>query len=135
MDNDGVVLDETARGAKEDDATVGRVRDDIVSDDAVGAAETDTVSPFLERIRAAWTNVVVLDDHAGTGERSFGNVETRPRAGVKRMNVFDLKIIQVRSTNWKFKRSVRTSCAELPPPISILAPPEVGGAPALVPLI
>lgn len=28
-----------------------------------------------------------------------------------------------------------TSCPEFPPPISMLAPPEVGGAPALVPLI
>ena len=135
MNNDRVILDETSRRAEEDDATVRRVRDYVVSDDAVGTTETDTVSPFLECVGAAWTDVVILDDHAGAGERPFGDVKTRPGAGVKRVNVFDLKTIQVRSAEWGFRGSVRTSCAELPPPISMLAPPEVGGAPALVPLI
>lgn len=59
-------------------------------DDTIGTAETDTVSPFLERVRAAWPDVVVLNDDARARERPFRNVKTRPRAGVIRVNVFNL---------------------------------------------
>lgn len=78
MDCDRIVLDETARRAEDNDAAVGRVRDDVVSDNAVSTAEADTVSPLLERIRAARSDIVVLDDNARAGEWTFGDVETRP---------------------------------------------------------
>lgn len=102
MHNDRVVLDEAAGRAEEDNPTVRRIGDGVVSDDAVGTTETDTVSPFLERVRATWTDVVVLNNYARAGERPFGDVQTRPRAGIKRVNVFDLKTISLRSTSQKF---------------------------------
>lgn len=79
---DCVVLDETARRAKDNDATIRSVTDDIISDDAVGTTETDTISPLLERINATRADIVVLDDDTRAGEWTFGDVETRPRAGV-----------------------------------------------------
>ena len=82
MNRDRVVLDEAARRAKDNDAAVRSVRDDIVSNDAVGATETDTVSPLLEHVRTARTDIVVLNGDARAGEWTFGDVKTRPRAGV-----------------------------------------------------
>lgn len=78
LDRDRVVLDETSRRAEDNDAAVGRVRNDIVSDDAIGTAETDTVSPLLERIGTARANIVVLNDDARAGECTFGDVKARP---------------------------------------------------------
>ena len=78
MDYDRVVLDKTAGRAKDNDATVRRVRDHIVSDEAVGTTETDTVSPLLERIGAARANVVVLNGDASASECAFGDVKARP---------------------------------------------------------
>ena len=134
LHNDRVVLDETARRTEEDNATISGVRDHVASDDAVGTAKTDTVSPLLERVRATWTNVIVLNHYARAGKRPFGDVKTRPRAGVKRVNIFNLKR-SCSDLRIGYVKNLRTSCPELPPPNSILAPPLVGGAPALVPLI
>ena len=103
MDCDRVVLDETAWRAEDNDATVGRVRDDIVSDDAVGTTEADTVSPLLESIRAARADIVVLDDDARAGEWTFGDMKTRPRAGVVRVNVFDLTTTWLNLINNSFE--------------------------------
>jgi len=75
-------MDKTARSAEDNDATVGSVRDGIVLDNAVGTTETDTVSPLLEHVGAARANVVVLNGDASASEWAFGDVKTRPRAGV-----------------------------------------------------
>lgn len=83
LHDDRVILDETTRSAEDDNTTVGGVRYDIVSDDAVGTTETDAVGPLLERVRAARADVVVLDYDAGAVEWTFCNVETRPGAGVE----------------------------------------------------
>jgi hypothetical protein len=90
LDDDRVVLDETSRSPKDDDATVRRVRDDVVSDDAIGTTETDAVSPLLERVRTARADIIVLNDGASASEWPFRDVKARPRAGVKRVNVFNL---------------------------------------------
>lgn len=94
MDYDRVVLDETSRSAEDNDATVCGVRDGVVSDDAVGATETDTVGPLLERVGTTRTDIVVLNDGAGAREWPFGDVKTRPRPGIIRVNVFDLGSIR-----------------------------------------
>ena len=83
LNRDRVVLDKTARRAKDNDATVRGVRDDIVSDKAVGTTETDTIGPLLERIRATRTDIVVLNDDTRTGECTLGDVKTGPRAGIE----------------------------------------------------
>lgn len=82
LHNDRIVLDETARRAEYDDTTVSRVGDGIVSDDAVGTTETDTVGPFLEHVRTTRANIVVLNGGAGAGECAFSDVKTRPGAGI-----------------------------------------------------
>ena len=90
MYDDRVVLDKTSRSTEENDPTVRWVRNGIVSDDAVGTTETNAISPFLERVGTAWADIVVLNDDARTCERSLRDVKARPRAWVKRVNVFDL---------------------------------------------
>ena len=102
LHDDRVVLDETAWSAKDDNTTVSWVRNHIVSDDAVGTAETDPISPLLESVGAAWTNIIVLNDCARACERSFGEVEAGPPAGIKRVDVFNLKTIRLSSMNRGF---------------------------------
>ena len=75
---DRVVLDDTARRAKDNDATVRRVRDHIVSDEAVGTTETDAVSPLLELIGAAGADVVELNGNIRATECAFCDVEAGP---------------------------------------------------------
>ena len=104
LDRDRVILDETTRRAEDNDAAVGRVRDYVVSNDAVGATETDAVSPLLEHIRAARANVVVLNDDTSAGEWTFGDVKARPRTGIVRVNVFDLTTVSLNLTNGSFKK-------------------------------
>ena len=91
MHNDRVVLDETARSAEDDDTAVRRVRYHIIPDDAVGTTETDAVGPLLERVGTTRANIVILNDCARAGERSFCEVKARPRAGVIRVDVFNLE--------------------------------------------
>jgi len=79
---DRVGRDDTARRTRDNDATIRGVKDDIVSNNATGATEADTVSPLLERINAARADIIVLNDDTRAGEWAFGNVKTRPRAGV-----------------------------------------------------
>jgi len=79
---DRVVLDETAWSAKNHDAAIRCVNDDIVSDNAVGTTEADTVSPLLECINTARANIVVLNGDARAGEWAFGYVKARPGARV-----------------------------------------------------
>lgn len=87
---DRIVLDNTSRSTEDNNSTVRWVRNSIVSDDAVGTTETDAVGPLLERVGAAWADIVVLNDDARARERSLRDVKARPRAWVKRMNVFNL---------------------------------------------
>jgi len=75
-------LDETARRAKYNDAAVRSINDDIVSDNAVGTTEADTVRPFLECINAARADIIVLNGDARAGEWAFGDVKARPGARV-----------------------------------------------------
>jgi len=82
LNRDRVVLDEAARSAKNNDAAVRSVRDDIISNGAVGTTETDTVSPLLEYVRAARADIVFLNGDARACEWAFGDVKTRPRARV-----------------------------------------------------
>ena len=90
LHGDSVVLDETARRTEDNDTTICRVTDDIVSDDAIGTTETDAVSPLLEQVGTARANIVVLNDCARARECTLGDVKARPGAGVERVNVFDL---------------------------------------------
>ena len=78
-----VILYEAARSAKYNDAAVSGISDDIVSGDAVGTAEADTVSPLLERVSAARTDIVVLNGDASASECTFGDVKAGPRTGVE----------------------------------------------------
>lgn len=82
MDRDGVILDDTAWCAEDNNATVGRIRDGVISDYAVGTAKTDAVSPLLEGITAAGADIVVLNGDASAGEWTFGDMKTRPGAGI-----------------------------------------------------
>ena len=75
-------MHETARRARDSDPSVSRVDDDVISDNAVGATETDSVSPFLERIRATRADIVVLNGSSIAGEWAFGEVKARPRARI-----------------------------------------------------
>lgn len=83
MDRDGVILDETAWCTEDNNATIGSIRDGVISDQAIRTAETDAVSPLLEDITAARADIVVLNGDARAGEWTFGDVKTRPGAGIE----------------------------------------------------
>jgi len=79
---DYVVKDLTARRARDNDATARSVDDPVIVDQAIGTTEADTVSPLLESIRAARTDIVADQAHVRTGEWTSTDVKTRPRARV-----------------------------------------------------
>lgn len=95
---DGVVIDLCSRGAKEHNPAVRGVLNHVISHSAVLTADADSVSPFLECIAPAGTDVVVLDGNVGAAEVSFGNVQTRPASRVIRSDKFN-ELVGVRATH------------------------------------
>ena len=75
-------MDETAWSAKDNDAAVRSINDDVISDNAVGTAKADTVGPLLEGINAARADIIVLNGDARASEWALGDVKARPGARV-----------------------------------------------------
>jgi hypothetical protein len=89
---------------------ISGVVDHIVAHDAVKAAHTNSIGPFLESIGSAWTNVVILNGDVVAVEGSFLNVKARPTSWIERVNIFN-ELIRVLTSHLDIRSSLGGRCA------------------------
>lgn len=112
-----IILDAGTRRSKEDNTTVRRIVDHVVSYHAVAASNTDTICPLLKELGTSWTDIVVLDDGVSAVGVPLRHMETGPTPWIKRVNELD-HLVGIRATHFDvctpgYRRRTETCAIDL----------------------